>query len=554
MDLLNNEKITHIIIFIFILLSLTYLYDMNSNTTITNKNKNKTITENFIVLSENQEVGANEVIINNLTQVKFLACGRDSNGTNKIVISEENIDWENDPLSLQDIFDTKLNNSGIIGNLPASSKNIPLQGIVLSDAAGTNLVKIGAAATWGAPVAATTITSNWIQFGGNNLGKEFNSARISAGLHEPNSLNIVGMSEGTSWNTRQVHIWAEKGLTVKGPTIATGGVNTPFIQCNNNKGSSPGVGYFNGLDTGWLSTSGDVSILGNGAVGPYIKLRNESKNNDDEAAEWRIYNMYKYGAGSVGGPGSNGNSLSFWKYSKKLCVGGLCTQQFTLNDDGSSYFAGPLRINGETKLYNNLMLSGNPSEIRKDPASGNPDLHLVTDRDLYLMAKANTYIYKEPGSDYWNKPSGNLIVQGNLTVQGTTTFTGGISVMPRGCIIMYHGSAAPAGWAICDGGGGTPDLRGKFVLGISPTYWWGRQGGAATVTLTEAQMPRHNHPFLDIYFSEINGGNRGWMGSNKTDFDNGPMYTPNENSDYKGGGQAHENMPPYYTLLYIMKL
>jgi len=71
---------------------------------------------------------------------------------------------------------------------------------------------------------------------------------------------------------------------------------------------------------------------------------------------------------------------------------------------------------------------------------------------------------------------------------------------PIGGIIMWRGSTAPEGWAICDGsnapnGMSTPDLRNRFVLGM------GTNGidvtGGATVTswtsLTEAQMPSHNH-------------------------------------------------------------
>lgn len=41
--------------------------------------------------------------------------------------------------------------------------------------------------------------------------------------------------------------------------------------------------------------------------------------------------------------------------------------------------------------------------------------------------------------------------------------------LPIGSIIMWYKSTGeiPAGWRICDGNDGTPDLRGKYVVGIS---------------------------------------------------------------------------------------
>ncbi len=61
--------------------------------------------------------------------------------------------------------------------------------------------------------------------------------------------------------------------------------------------------------------------------------------------------------------------------------------------------------------------------------------------------------------------------------------TGGGS-LPSGIICMWHGLLAnvPAGWAICDGNNGTPDLVAKFVKGATGEA--GTTGGAATHTHT----------------------------------------------------------------------
>jgi len=42
----------------------------------------------------------------------------------------------------------------------------------------------------------------------------------------------------------------------------------------------------------------------------------------------------------------------------------------------------------------------------------------------------------------------------------------------QGFIMLWHGAVVniPAGWALCDGNNGTPDLRDRFVIGAGGTY------------------------------------------------------------------------------------
>gem|GEM_PF-1703634 len=62
-----------------------------------------------------------------------------------------------------------------------------------------------------------------------------------------------------------------------------------------------------------------------------------------------------------------------------------------------------------------------------------------------------------------------------------------LGTVPIGVIVMWTGAAVPAGWALCDGGSGTPDLRDKFIVAAGVTYGAGSSGGAATVDI------QHNH-------------------------------------------------------------
>ena len=100
----------------------------------------------------------------------------------------------------------------------------------------------------------------------------------------------------------------------------------------------------------------------------------------------------------------------------------------------------------------------------------------------------------------------NTIKVGKLDTAVTNAF------VPVGGIIMWNGSIAEAealtNWRICDGSNGTPDLRDKFVLGVgssanASTATKGEEGGNNTITLSEGQMPAHNHNITD------NGHNHG---------------------------------------------
>lgn len=59
------------------------------------------------------------------------------------------------------------------------------------------------------------------------------------------------------------------------------------------------------------------------------------------------------------------------------------------------------------------------------------------------------------------------------SIDAKTAGTGsgvGKNIIPQaGDILPFAGTTAPAGWAICDGSNGTPDLRGDFVVGAANT-------------------------------------------------------------------------------------
>lgn len=117
------------------------------------------------------------------------------------------------------------------------------------------------------------------------------------------------------------------------------------------------------------------------------------------------------------------------------------------------------------------------------------------------------------------------------------------------------GSGTELGWALCNGRNGTVDLRGQFVVGQDPARsdydTVGKTGGEEQHTLTAAEMPSHRHRMTPTKTdSQLGGGNNDW-----TRIAAGhPSARPNsagDNANYtdaQGGGQAHENRPPFYVL------
>jgi microcystin-dependent protein len=71
----------------------------------------------------------------------------------------------------------------------------------------------------------------------------------------------------------------------------------------------------------------------------------------------------------------------------------------------------------------------------------------------------------------------------------------GIVSIPSGLIAVWSGSVAsiPAGWVLCDGANGTPNLRDRFVVGAGSSYAVDATGGSNTVTLATTEIPGHTH-------------------------------------------------------------
>ena len=160
-----------------------------------------------------------------------------------------------------------------------------------------------------------------------------------------------------------------------------------------------------------------------------------------------------------------------------------------------------------------------------------------------------------------------------------------------GEIRMFAGNYAPENWALCDGrtlpisqnealysllgttyGGngsttfGLPDLRGRLPIGMGQGTGLinrplGQQTGVETVTLTESNLPAHNHAFTagDAATSHSPAG--GMVPAAVSGF---KLYastaTSSSSLDSKvvqpapGGAQAHNNVMPSMPISFIICL
>jgi microcystin-dependent protein len=188
---------------------------------------------------------------------------------------------------------------------------------------------------------------------------------------------------------------------------------------------------------------------------------------------------------------------------------------------------------------------------------------------------------------------GGLGIAGELKVTGQVIFnnknTNMMEIFPSYMILMWLAEKIPKGWAPCDGGTyrlgpdgfavtgivgidpGTPDLRGRFPIGVgqgngltNKSLW--STGGSETHTLTTAEMPSHSHDIIN-FLNRIgcHGSNchsivNSWYsfyGGSGDKLGRHNYGRPGElptNTGHSGGGQPHNNMPPWYAINFIMKL
>lgn len=199
---------------------------------------------------------------------------------------------------------------------------------------------------------------------------------------------------------------------------------------------------------------------------------------------------------------------------------------------------------------------------------------------LIVITLAFILFYKQPFQENLTLPIGGNIFMDNKK-----------QLVPTGSIIAYYppngdltANPPPKGWTVCDGRNGTPDLRGRFLRMYSNdigefTSWGGREvpsksglgydtglagrkrdnanswifkhnlgdfAGTDASELSVVELPPHNHgtfgPASNCWRGGSCGGDYMVSGGN------------NRQTGDTGGGWGHNNQPPYFVIVYIMKM
>lgn len=166
-------------------------------------------------------------------------------------------------------------------------------------------------------------------------------------------------------------------------------------------------------------------------------------------------------------------------------------------------------------------------------------------------------------------------------------------INPVGTILMNANPVIPANHLACDGGsysktdyetlyavlgtryGGNaslfmvPDLRGRTVVGSGNRWGPGETGGEETHILTINELPAHNHGVTDPghthapgtgadwFWTKSNAGGNVIQGGATYQADNGvrsvtASSTTGITTNNTGGTVAHNNMPPYIVIPFII--
>jgi microcystin-dependent protein len=256
-----------------------------------------------------------------------------------------------------------------------------------------------------------------------------------------------------------------------------------------------------------------------------------------------------------------------------------------------------VRISGTGTANTTLTVTGKLAAPRMSTGVTVADDTLVED----APAAGNLRVQHKVKAETFETATGfNLeMPKGTILMWSPPPGAGSVTTDEQGNVVA---SSAPSGWEICAGpprtvnGVFVPNLSGRFIVGqghyeerdnsgnlvLARDYSFQNTGGSAAVALSEEELPVQTHGFVDLTFARSEPGLAALEGtvsqtlpivnSNRSDFratstsgsfSVGPSKIgltshgggPDADGHPSGGPAVrHENRPPFFVVVYIIKV
>ncbi len=200
----------------------------------------------------------------------------------------------------------------------------------------------------------------------------------------------------------------------------------------------------------------------------------------------------------------------------------------------------------------------------------------------YIVLVFNCPVYAASDDAMFIDEKGNVGIgtqhpEKKLHVNGTVKALGfeGDGAVPKGVIVMWSGKVdqIPAGWVLCNGDNGTPDLRSRFIVGAGSNEVGGYVPRASgdpdklpPISVATESAGAHQHKFPTKYYARnflcgVAALGKNWC----TGIDTKGAYQKDQPTQDAGNhshtvvinfneANAGENRPRWFALCFIMKL
>ena len=453
----------------------------------------------------------------------------------------------------------------------------------------------------------------------------------------------IGHTQGLQFHTQNLHTDGFEVNQVNISGIATIGsdlyLTGALVDTSGDSGSSGQLLASTGSGTNWINANStsvlnaiNVGVNLNGTnANQFVSFFGASSGNQPN----RVDAAFTYNPSTNTMSGINYSGTSTFTNTKVtgITTAAILEVEGQLRDgDGNFGSAGQVLTSDGTDLKwdesSNLPAGSSAKIAITDVTSGTPRLLLSTGSGTQKDVLSNSSLTYDTSTqvitgkisslsnhdtDDLSEGSTNLYhttarARSSISASGDLAYNSSTGVMSfsapsafvSGMIILWSGNTSniPTGFVLCDGNNSTPNLTDRFVVGAGAAYSPGSTGGNNSQTISESQLPSHNHSFSasgntnsggSHFHYSFRSGNHGQLqnGSNmssnnypgsgtgranlyegyninssgsvanvgKTSDHSGHQhgFSVSGNTGTKGSGQSVDIRPRYYALCYIMK-